>query len=140
MVLQNAANSLEDESLRPITVSSFKLRDALKTSLLVRSLRRAQEFTEFTVQEWNERSQTEQETFIKIKVHKTMSYGRADIVLNNVEEKAFKAYSNYLQIGFLPCIHPLQHFERSQGLLRENAHLKHHLHSQEALPEGGSSV
>ncbi|KAK8373584.1 hypothetical protein O3P69_014979 [Scylla paramamosain] len=33
----------------------------------------------------------------------------------------------------------VKHFQRSELLLRENAYFKYHLHSPEALPEGGSS-
>ena len=52
-VLETAAKSLDDENIQPVTSNdATSLRNALITSTLVRSLRRALEFTEFTVGEW----------------------------------------------------------------------------------------
>ena len=80
-----------------VTINScVSLRNALITSLLIRSVRRAQEFTEMTVAEWKSRTQHKGETsIIKVKIHKTMSYGKAELVLNKLEEKALKAYMLY---------------------------------------------
>ena len=65
-VLEKAADSLEKEELRPVTKSGYnKLRDNLITSLLVRSLRTAQQFQEFTV--------GQEGTVVKIRKHKTMN-------------------------------------------------------------------
>ena len=48
--LENASQSLEDEDKRSISVKDVTtLRDALITSLAIRSLRRALEFIEFTL-------------------------------------------------------------------------------------------
>ena len=66
------------------------------TSLLVRSPRRALEFTEFTLEEWKSRRIQEGEaTVVKVKIHKTMAYGSAEFVLDHTEERALQAYIEY---------------------------------------------
>ena len=93
-VLETASKSLDDQMLRVTTTKDVTaLRDALMTSLLVRSLRRAQEFTEFTLEEWKSRCIQEGEaTVVKVKIHKTMAYGSAEFVLDQTEERALQAY------------------------------------------------
>lgn len=103
-VLETAANSLEDKTLRPVTVNAVvSLRNALLTSILVRSLRRALEFTEFTVGEWKSRTLQDDSAVIRVRVHKTMSYGSADLVLNKTEERALKAYMLYARPVVTDC-------------------------------------
>ncbi|MPC24060.1 hypothetical protein E2C01_017132 [Portunus trituberculatus] len=103
-VLRKAADSLERDELRPITTKGFiKLRNALIMSFLVRSLRRAQEFTEFKVKEWKERSTNKKGTVIKIRKHKTMTFGSAEVVLNSIEERALKAYMMYARPLVTTC-------------------------------------
>ena len=104
-VLEVAAESHEKEQLRVVTAKScVTLRNALITSLLVRSVRRAQEFTELTVGEWKARTLHSAETsVIKVKKHKTMSFGSADLILSKLEELALKAYMMYGRQFFTSC-------------------------------------
>ena len=93
-VLIKASRSHEDHSFRPVTVKSVtQMLDAILTSIIVRSLRRAMEFTEFTVGEWRSRTLHDDGTSTaKVKIHKTMAFGSAELILNNTEESALKAY------------------------------------------------
>ena len=101
-----AAQSHERENLRVITTNScLSLRNALITSLIIRSVRRAQEFVEMTVEEWKSRTFLEEGTsIIKVKIHKTMSYGSAELVLNKLEDSALRAYMLYGRKLFTCCI------------------------------------
>ena len=96
-VLTQASESLENKNKRPITIKDVTaLRDALITSLAIRSLRRSLEFTEFTLEEWKNRTFEKDETsVVKVKTHKTMAYGSANIVLSKTEDRALKAYVSY---------------------------------------------
>ena len=95
--LESASESLDEENKRPISMKDVTtLRDALITSLAIRSLRRSMEFVEFTLGEWQTRTIEGGETsMIRVKVHKTMAYGSANLVLNRTEERALKAYVLY---------------------------------------------
>ena len=89
---QRAVDCMEEESSRPISVKEFiEIRNTLITSLLVCSLRRAQEFIEFNIGEWNNRAELDDGAMVKIRKHKTMSYGSAELILSKIEERAMEA-------------------------------------------------
>ena len=75
-VLERAIDSMDDETSRPISVKEFldELWNALITSFLVRSLRRAQEFTEFTIGEWNNRSKVDDGAIVNIKKTQNLEF------------------------------------------------------------------
>ena len=100
--LQSAAESLENELLRCSSKTEFiKIRNALITSIMIRSVRRAQQFAEFTIGEWKQRTLLEKkqgredEYIVKIKMHKTSIYGGAEVILSAKEEAALRAYMLY---------------------------------------------
>ena len=76
---------------------------------MIRSIRRAQEFAEFTIGEWRAMEQLtgdqeeSNEYRVKIKIHKTMQYGSAEIYLNDVVERAHRAYMLYARPTVTKC-------------------------------------
>ena len=69
-----------------MVLSFIKLRNELITSIMIRSIRMAQELTKFNIGEFKDiESYTqdgEKEYMIKVKKHKTMIYGGAEIIKN----------------------------------------------------------
>ena len=78
-----------------------KLRNALITSFLIRSVRRAQEFCELTIEEYKaikalkKKEGEEQQFLLKIKKHKTSVYGSAEVILSLREKAALDSYMLY---------------------------------------------
>lgn len=109
-VLEQVKKSLEDESLPCFTAKDFiQLRNGLMTSLMICSLERAQEFSEFTLGEWKDikplsrqgdQANKEQEYVLKVKKCKTVQYGRAELILNETKKRALQAYVLYAR----PCV------------------------------------
>ena len=52
------------------------------------SLRRAQEFQELAVGEWNERLTIQEKAVVKIRKHKSMTFVSTEVLLNSVNDRA----------------------------------------------------
>lgn len=75
-ILDSAVACLDDETCRPRTISDFTdLRDVLTTFMLVTSLRRLMEFTEFRLSEYIGMERDGDGYVIRIARHKTAALG-----------------------------------------------------------------
>lgn len=78
--MEGALRCQEDESVRPCSVAEYtQLRDVLITVLMIKSLRRLMEFTEFRLSEYIEAEKLVGPSpfyVIRIARHKTAAYGK----------------------------------------------------------------
>lgn len=72
----------------------------------MRSVRRAQKFVEVTVAEWEARTMEEDGSIIRVRKHKTLLSGHAEMMLNTTEERALVAYMRYARRIVTPCKSP----------------------------------
>ena len=81
-ILSETRRCLDDDSARPVAIKDFtKLRNALITQMMIKSLKRPMEFTEFTMAEFGGiQSQPEEDGgvqhVVRISTHKTAEQGR----------------------------------------------------------------
>ena len=103
-VLDRAVQCLTNSSKLPVLVSQFiELRNVLITVLIVGSIRRVMEFTEFNLSEFHQRKLTKSEKsekfVIRIAQHKTAEKGPALALLTAREEQALTSFvKNYRPI------------------------------------------
>ncbi len=95
--LQNAVKSLDDSSCQLSSLLEFtNLRDVLILVLMIKLLKRAIEFAEFTLLEYSEmQQQTDYYYLVRIASHKTAQQRRTLFLCE--EAKALEAYVKYFR-------------------------------------------